>query len=151
VWGNYSSTSRPCNCLAEGFGLPKALAESKIKLLAFQFLVLLTWLGLLLLSIHGNKHFSANNKLSHVNLISLLTQCSTRGQTVSLDVRSRWFESSFYPCKVNLNTRHVRAFRPHTCQPSPSIPHSQPGLTALAYNIPLTPAATVQWPHLYPP
>jgi hypothetical protein len=28
--GIYSSTSRPCNCLAEGFGLPKALAESKI-------------------------------------------------------------------------------------------------------------------------
>ena len=27
---NYFSTSRPCSCLAEGFGLPKALAESKI-------------------------------------------------------------------------------------------------------------------------
>ena len=57
----------------------------------------------------------------------------------------------FYPCKVNLNTRHVRALRPHTCQPSPSIPHSRPGLTALTYNAPLTPTAAVQWPHLYPP
>ena len=57
----------------------------------------------------------------------------------------------FKPCKVNLNTRHVGALRPHTRQPSPSIPRSRPGLTALAYNAPLTPAATVQWPHLYPP
>jgi hypothetical protein len=31
VWGIYSSTSRPCSYLAEGFGLPKALAVSKIK------------------------------------------------------------------------------------------------------------------------
>jgi hypothetical protein len=29
VWQVYSSTSRPCGCLAEGFGLPKALAEFK--------------------------------------------------------------------------------------------------------------------------
>jgi hypothetical protein len=27
---NLLPTSRPCSCLAEGFGLPKALAESKI-------------------------------------------------------------------------------------------------------------------------
>jgi hypothetical protein len=33
--------------------------------------------------------------LSHVTLISLLTQCSTRGQVVSLAARSRRFESSF--------------------------------------------------------
>jgi hypothetical protein len=26
---NLLLTSRPCRCLAEGFGLPKALAESK--------------------------------------------------------------------------------------------------------------------------
>jgi hypothetical protein len=61
-------------------------------------------------------------------------------KTVSLAARSRRFESSFYPCKVSLNTRHVRVLRPHTCQPSPS-PRSRPGLTALAYNAPLTLAA----------
>jgi hypothetical protein len=46
-------------------------------------------------------------------------------QAVSLATRSRRFESSFYPCKVNLNTRHVGALRPHTHQPSPSIPRQQ--------------------------
>jgi hypothetical protein len=29
--GGVTSTSRPCSYLAEGFGLPNALAESKIK------------------------------------------------------------------------------------------------------------------------
>jgi hypothetical protein len=37
-----------------------------------------------------------------------------------------------------------RALRPHTYQPSPLIPRSQPGLTSLAYNAPLTPVAAVQ-------
>jgi hypothetical protein len=46
-------------------------------------------------------------------------------QAVSLAMRSRRFESSFYPCKVNLNTRHGEALRPHTYQPSPSIPWQQ--------------------------
>jgi hypothetical protein len=36
------------------------------------------------------------------------------------------------------STRHVGALRPHTRQLSPSIPRSRPGLTALAYNAPLT-------------
>jgi hypothetical protein len=43
-------------------------------------------------------------------------------QAVSLAARSRRFESNFYPCKVNLNTRRGEALRPHTYQPSPSIP-----------------------------
>jgi hypothetical protein len=46
-------------------------------------------------------------------------------QAVSLAARSRRFESSFYPCKVNLNTRRGEALRPHTHQPSPSIPRQQ--------------------------
>jgi hypothetical protein len=46
-------------------------------------------------------------------------------QTVSLATRSRRFESSFYPCKVNLNTRRGEALRPHTRQPYPSIPWQQ--------------------------
>jgi hypothetical protein len=42
-------------------------------------------------------------------------------QAVSLATRSRRFKLSFYPCKVNLNTRRGEALRPHTHQPSPSI------------------------------
>jgi hypothetical protein len=60
-----------------------------------------------------------------VTSFPLITQCSTMDQAVSLDARSRRFESSFYPCKVNLNIRHVGALRPHTHQPSPSIPRQQ--------------------------
>jgi hypothetical protein len=55
----------------------------------------------------------------------LVTQCSTMDQAVSLAARSRRFESSFYPCKVNLNTCRGEALRPHTHQPSPSIPWQQ--------------------------
>jgi hypothetical protein len=46
-------------------------------------------------------------------------------QAVSLVARSRRFESSFYPWKVNLNTRHGEALCPHTHQLSPSIPWQQ--------------------------
>jgi hypothetical protein len=46
-------------------------------------------------------------------------------QAVSLAARSRRFESSFKPCKVNLNTRRGEALRPHTHQPSSSIPRQQ--------------------------
>src|SRR5688572_25778454 len=60
-----------------------------------------------------------------VTSFPLITQCSSMDQAVSLAARSRRFESSFYPCKVNLNTRHVGALRPHTYQPSPSIPRQQ--------------------------
>jgi hypothetical protein len=55
----------------------------------------------------------------------LTTQCSSMDQAVSLAARSRRFESSFYPCKVNLNTRRVGALRPHTHQLFPSIPWQQ--------------------------
>jgi hypothetical protein len=55
----------------------------------------------------------------------LITQCSTMDQAVSLATRSRRFESIFYPCKVNLNTRRGEALRPHTHQSSPSIPRQQ--------------------------
>ena len=76
------------------------------------------------LIIHGIKHF-INQHLFPVISFPLITQCSTMDQAVSLAARSRRFESSFYPCKVNLNTRHVGALRPHTHQPSPSIPRQQ--------------------------
>jgi hypothetical protein len=65
--------------------------------------------------------------LYHLITIPLVTQCSSMDQAVSLAARSRRFESSFYPCKVNLNTRHGKTLRPHTHQPFPSIPWQQKG------------------------
>jgi hypothetical protein len=78
------------------------------------------------LIIHGIKHL-AFNTFCQVNTFPLVTQCSTMDQAVSLAARSRRFESSFYPCKVNLNTRRGEALRPHTYQPSPLIPRQQRG------------------------
>jgi hypothetical protein len=60
-----------------------------------------------------------------VTSFPLITQCSTMDQAASLAARSRRFESSFYPCKVNLNTRRGEALHPHTHQLSPSIPWQQ--------------------------
>jgi hypothetical protein len=74
--------------------------------------------------IHGIKHLAINNFFQVISF-PLVTQCSSMDQAVSLAARSRRFESSFYPCKVNLNTRHGEALRPHTHQPSPSIPWQQ--------------------------
>jgi hypothetical protein len=76
------------------------------------------------LIIHGIKHL-AFNIFCQVNTFPLVTRCSIMDQAVSLAARSRRFESSFYPCKVNLNTRRGEALRPHTHQPSPSIPWQQ--------------------------
>jgi hypothetical protein len=76
------------------------------------------------LIIHGIKHLAINN-FCQIITFPLVTQCSTMDQAVSLAVRSRRFESSFYPCKVNLNTRRGEALRPHRHQPSPSIPWQQ--------------------------
>jgi hypothetical protein len=67
----------------------------------------------------------AINIFCQIIIFPLVTQCSTMDQAVSLAARSRRFESSFYPCKVNLNTRRGEALRPHTYQPSPSIPRQQ--------------------------
>jgi hypothetical protein len=60
------------------------------------------------------------------NTFPLVTQCSTMDQAVSLAARSRRFESSFYPSKVNLNTRRGRG------TPSPSIPRQQKGAHRLS-------------------
>jgi hypothetical protein len=67
----------------------------------------------------------AINIFCQIIAFPLVTQCSTMDQAVSLAARNRRFESSFYPCKVNLNTRRGKALRPHTHQPSPSIPWQQ--------------------------
>jgi hypothetical protein len=67
----------------------------------------------------------AINIFCHIITFPLVTESSTMDQAVSLAARSRRFESSFYPCKVNLNTRCGEALRPRTHQPSPLIPHQQ--------------------------
>jgi hypothetical protein len=67
----------------------------------------------------------AINIFCQIITFPLVTQCSSMDQAVSLAARSRRFKSSFYPCKVNLNTRRGEALRPHTHQPSPSIPWQQ--------------------------
>jgi hypothetical protein len=66
-----------------------------------------------------------NQHLFPANSFPLITQCSIMDQAVSLATRSRRFESSFYPCKVNLNTRRGEALHPHKHQPSSSIPRQQ--------------------------
>jgi hypothetical protein len=76
------------------------------------------------LIIHGIKHLAINN-FCHSIIFPLVTQCSTMDQAVSLAARSRRFEPSFYPCKVNLNTRRGKELHPHTHQSSPSIPRQQ--------------------------
>jgi hypothetical protein len=78
------------------------------------------------LIIHSIKHLAINN-FCHSITFPLVTQCSTMDQAVLLAARSRRFESSFYPCKVKLNTRRGEALRPHTHQLSPSIPRQQRG------------------------
>jgi hypothetical protein len=76
------------------------------------------------LVIHGIKHLAINNFCQVITFL-LVTQCSSMDQAVSLAARSRRFESSFYPCKVNLNIRRGEALHPHTYQLSPSIPRQQ--------------------------
>jgi hypothetical protein len=73
----------------------------------------------------------AINIFCQIITFPLVTQCSTMDQAVSLAARSRRFESSFYPCKVNLNTRRGEALHPHTHQLSPSIPRQQRGAHCL--------------------
>jgi hypothetical protein len=68
----------------------------------------------------------SNQQLSP-HTFPLVTQCSSMDQAVSLATRSIRFESSFYPYKVNLNTRRGETLRPHTHQPSLLIPWHQKG------------------------
>jgi hypothetical protein len=109
-----------------GVWLPKALAESKNQVSALSSLsVTLLRLNVYYLPTHGSKQNLAINIFCHIITFPLVTQCSRMDQAVSLVARSRRSESSFYPCKVNLNTRRGEALRPHTHQPSPSIPRQQ--------------------------
>jgi hypothetical protein len=109
-----------------GVWLPKALAESKNQVSALSSLsVTLLRLNVYYLPTHGSKQNLAINIFCHIITFPLVTQCSSMDQAVSLAARSRQSELSFYPCKVNLNTRRGEALRPHTHQLSPSIPRQQ--------------------------
>jgi hypothetical protein len=116
VWGVYSSTSRHAAVWLRGLVCQKALAESKIKFSFSSFSVTLLRLDVYL-SNHTRYQAFSNQRLLPSQHIS--TYYSTHL------ARSRRFESSFYSCKVNLNTRCSEALRPHTHQPSPSIPCQQ--------------------------
>ena len=122
--------------------MPKALAESKS---SFSFVKIKcdSLKTKCVLSTHSwYQTYLAINILCQLITFPLVTQCSTMDQAVSLAARSRRFESSFYPCKVNLNTRHVGALRPHTHQPSPSIPWQQIRAHRLGVQCPTDP----DWP-----
>ncbi len=48
-----------------------------------------------------------------------------KGSSSLISCEKQTIRIEFYPCKVNLNTRRGEALRPHTYQPSPSIPWQQ--------------------------
>ena len=60
-----------------------------------------------------------------IHLISTYYSMQCNGSSSLISCEKQRFESSFYPCKVNLNTRCGEALHPHTHQPSPSIPWQQ--------------------------
>jgi hypothetical protein len=80
--------SQTYGCLAEGFSLPKALPESKIKFSFSSFSVTLLRLNVYLSNHTWYQAFS-NQHLLPINSFPLLTQCSTMDQAVSLATRSR--------------------------------------------------------------
>jgi hypothetical protein len=131
VWGVYSSTSRHAAVWLWGF-VAKCTSwvyKSSFSFVKFKCDSLKTKC---VLSTHSwYQTYLAINIFCLIITFQLVTQCSTMDQAVSLAARSRWFKSSFYPCKVNLNTRRGEALRPHTHQPSPSIPWQQKGAHCL--------------------
>jgi hypothetical protein len=99
-----------------GVWLPKALAEFSKSSFNFVKFKCDSLKAKSVLSTHTwYQTFLAINLFCQLITIPLVTQCRSMDQAVSLAARSRRFESSFYPCKVNLNTRHARGTpSPHT-------------------------------------
>jgi hypothetical protein len=115
VWGVYSSTSRHAAVWLWGL---VAKSTSWVYKSSFSFVKFKcdSLKAKSVLSTHTwYQTYLAINILCELITFLLVTQCSSMDQAVSLAARSRRFESSFYPCKVNLNTH----------QPSPSIPWQQ--------------------------
>src|SRR6187455_3148706 len=88
-------------------------------------------------SIFSNQHLLSPHHIStcysmQYNGSSSLISCEK--QTIRIEF--------FYPCKVNLNTRHAGALRPHTYQPSPSIPWQHIRAHRLGVQCPTDP----DWP-----
>jgi hypothetical protein len=67
----------------------------------------------------------SNQHLLSTHHISTCYSMQYNGSSSLISCEKQTIRIEFYPCKVNLNTRHVGALRPHTHQPSPSIPHQQ--------------------------
>ena len=77
------------------------------------------------LFIHSSKHFQQSTPYINSSYFHLLLNAV---QWIKQSHQLREADDSnrvFKPCKVNLNTRHVGALRPHTHQPSPSISRQQ--------------------------
>jgi hypothetical protein len=73
----------------------------------------------MVLSIFINEHYFASHLISTYYLMQY------NGSSSLISCEKQTIRSSFYPCKVNLNTRRGEALRPHTHQPSPSNPWQQ--------------------------
>jgi hypothetical protein len=62
------------------------------------------------------------------HLISTYYSMQYNGSSSLISCEKQTIRIEFFkPCKVNLNTRRGEALRPHTHQPSPSIPWQQKG------------------------
>jgi hypothetical protein len=107
VWGVCSSTSRPCSCLAKGFGLPKTLAESKKQILAFQvllqsfrlgeYLAIHTWYQTLLQSISFASHLISTYYSMQYNESSSLISCEKQTiwiEFLTLQGKLMWWGTS---------------------------------------------------------
>jgi hypothetical protein len=68
--------------------------------------------------------FSNQHLLPHHH-ISTCYSMQYNGSNSLISCKKQTIRIEFYPCKVNLNTRRGEALRPHTRQPSPSIPRQQ--------------------------
>jgi hypothetical protein len=105
--------------------LPKALAESKNQVLAFSsFSVTLLRLNVYLFSHTWYQTFSNQQLLPSQHISTCYSMQYNRSSSL-ISCEKQMIRMSFYPCKVNLNTQRGEALRPHTHQPSPSIPWQQ--------------------------
>jgi hypothetical protein len=67
----------------------------------------------------------SNQHLISTHHISTCYSMQYNGSSSLISCEKQTIRIEFYPCKVNLNTRCGEALRPHTHQPSPSIPWQQ--------------------------
>jgi hypothetical protein len=71
-----------------------------------------------------SRKFSNQHLLPHHH-VSTCYSMQYNGSISLISCEKQMIRIEFYPYKVNLNTRRGEALRPHTHQPSPSIPRQQ--------------------------